>query len=147
MKTEKIHIVLIQNNPKEYALFRKVFSQIKIENTLILFQQCEELMQYLTTGAIQRHLLIFDLGLPDRSGIDCIKEVKQNPDLKSVVTALYTPTSAPEIVEEAFLAGTNIYLTKPATMEEFNRMLTEAIYMTWQYFTDGLDLQHFMKKY
>jgi two-component system response regulator DevR len=73
---------------------------------------------------VQPDVVLLDLHLPDRSGLDVLREIRDRfPDLPVVIL---TMSDQPEYVEEAVRAGATGYLVKNAPQPEISRALTAA---------------------
>lgn len=111
---------------------------------------CEDglsLMKYLQNTEEIPHILFLDLNMPEKSGIDCLKEIKNDPRLKDITIAIYSSFSIPSTIEQTFVLGANVYIKKPNDFESLRKILTEIVYINWQYITDGLNKENFMMNY
>ena len=63
-------------------------------------------------------LILLDLGLPDRDGLDLFRELKQDPHLLDVPVMILSATTEVERKVEAFRLGASDYVTKPFSPEE-----------------------------
>lgn len=59
-------------------------------------------------------LLLLDVMLPDTNGLEILKQVKQNPDTKTLKTILLTNLGQDAIIKQGFELGTDRYLIKMA---------------------------------
>ena len=61
-------------------------------------------------------LILMDIGLPDMSGIDAARSIKENPSTKHLPIIAYTAWSTRSWMEQAANAGIAAYLVKPVPM-------------------------------
>ena len=64
------------------------------------------------------HLIILDIQMPGKNGIDVCKELKTNPDTKTIPIILNTCRSEKEDIIEGLNAGADDYLIKPFNSNE-----------------------------
>jgi CheY-like chemotaxis protein len=64
-------------------------------------------------------LILLDLNLPDMTGIDILKRVKQNPHLKTAPVVVLTTTDDAVEIKRCYELGCNVYITKPVNYENF----------------------------
>jgi len=64
-------------------------------------------------------LILLDLNLPDMTGIDILKRVKQNPYLKTAPVVVLTTTDDAVEIKRCYELGCNVYITKPVNYENF----------------------------
>jgi CheY-like chemotaxis protein len=60
-------------------------------------------------------LIVLDLKLPRLGGLEAVRAIRSNPELKRIPVIALTDEADPEAVAAAYDAGVNTYLTKPVT--------------------------------
>ena len=60
-------------------------------------------------------LIVLDLKLPKLGGIEAVRAITSNPDLRRIPVVALTDDGDPESVAAAYDAGVNTYLSKPVT--------------------------------
>ena len=60
-------------------------------------------------------LIVLDLKLPKLAGVEAVRAIKSNPDLRRIPVVALTDEADPETVAAAYDAGVNTYLSKPVT--------------------------------
>lgn len=63
------------------------------------------------------HFVISDWNMPNMSGIDLVKAIRQDPALKIIPFIMLTAQAEQKHVMEAIQAGANTYMVKPFTAE------------------------------
>lgn len=63
-------------------------------------------------------LIILDLMLPDKSGVDICREIKSNPQIKAIPIIMLTARSSEEDRVRGFEAGAEDYVVKPFSPKE-----------------------------
>lgn len=58
-------------------------------------------------------LLVLDLGLPDRPGLDVVRTLREDPDLADIPVVALTGRVGPREEQECLAAGCDRYLAKP----------------------------------
>jgi CheY-like chemotaxis protein len=64
-------------------------------------------------------LILLDLNLPDMTGIDILRRVKENQHLKFVPVVVLTTTDDSHEIKRCYELGCNVYITKPVNYENF----------------------------
>jgi len=67
----------------------------------------------LLAGALRPDLLLLDVGLPDRSGLEVCAELKREPELAAMKIVMLTAAAQEADVRRGLAAGADQYLTKP----------------------------------
>jgi two-component system, OmpR family, alkaline phosphatase synthesis response regulator PhoP len=79
---------------------------------------------------IQRHrpgLVLLDVQMPGRSGLEVLRLVKADPDLKATRVILLTSKAQETDVEVGLMAGADFYLTKPFSPLDLLTRVEEAL--------------------
>lgn len=58
-------------------------------------------------------IILLDIMMPEIDGIEVCQRLKDNPKTRDIPIIMVTTKGQPELVEKAFLAECNDYLTKP----------------------------------
>lgn len=147
MAEDFIHIILADDDEDDRDFFAEAFSEIKIKTKVNLFNDGQQLMNYLLKAdAVLPHILFLDLNMPIKSGIECLHEIKQEAHLKDIAIAIYSTSASDEDIEETFVNGANIYIKKPNDFGTLKKVLSDVVTLNWQYQTSGLNKDNFLLK-
>ena len=69
----------------------------------------------------QPDLMVLDIGLPDMSGLEVNRRLKQNPATSSIPVLLFTVRSELDLVNKALASGAVGYTVKPFDPDQFLR--------------------------
>lgn len=72
-------------------------------------------------------LILLDLNLPKMSGIEFLREVRADPDLKSLRIIVLTSSNEPRDREAAFQYDVDDYIVKPHSFDEFSRAMATIL--------------------
>lgn len=121
---EPIEILLVEDNPGDIRLIKEVLKEGKVLNNLILAKDGVEAMEILENRDIPKPaLILLDLNLPRKNGLEVLAEVKNNPELRTIPVIVLTTSSAEEDIVRSYDLFANAYLTKPVELEEFIRLV------------------------
>ena len=70
-------------------------------------------------------LILSDWNMPNMTGIELLKKVREDARTKHLTFVLVTAESEKEQVMEAIKLGVSTYLTKPFTQESFNEKIEQ----------------------
>ncbi len=79
---------------------------------------------------INPKLILLDLKMPKVSGMQVLKKVKSDPDLKSIPVVILTSSKEDPDVAECYALGANSYIVKPVDSNNFFLAIKE-IGMYW----------------
>lgn len=141
---DSMHILLADDDEDDRTFFSEAIQELKMNNKLTLFKDGNELMDYLVHPDIRLpHVLFLDLNMPGKTGIDCLKEIRANIRFKDVSIAIYSTSSSEKDIEDTFIEGANIYITKPNDFSSLKKVIQEVVNMNWQFHSSGLNIETF----
>jgi CheY-like chemotaxis protein len=124
---EKEVIILIAEDDDGHAtLIQRNLKRAGIVNEIIRFKDGQEVLDYLFQkgeGAKRESgkslLLLLDIRMPKVDGVEVLKQVKANEELKKLPVMMITTTDDPREIEHCHKLGCNNYVTKPIDYEKF----------------------------
>ena len=119
-----LHVLLVEDDPGDVLLAKEAFEQSHAPCQLHVASCGEDAIGFLRrTGPCQMAprpgLILLDLNLPGRTGLDVLAEIKADPDLKTIPVVVLTTSQAPEDILRSYQLHTNAYLIKPAGFDRF----------------------------
>lgn len=123
-----IEILLIEDSPSDADLAREVLGQGKILNNLHFVEDGVEAIKFLRKkepylGVPRPDLILLDLHLPKKSGIEVLEEIKTDHNLKLIPVVILSTSSAPEDIVKSYSLHANCYITKPVDFVEFTKVV------------------------
>ena len=64
-------------------------------------------------------LLLLDVNLPDMTGIDILRRIKENEHIRRTPVVVLTTTDDEKEIQRCYDLGCNVYITKPVNYENF----------------------------
>lgn len=121
-----VKIVMIEDDEGHARLIERNIRRSGVNNDIIPFATGTEAVNYLfgADGTANQHkgqalLILLDLNLPDMTGIDILRRVKDNATLKSAPVVVLTTTDDAQEIKRCYELGCNVYITKPVNYENF----------------------------
>jgi chemotaxis family two-component system response regulator Rcp1 len=119
-----IDILLVEDNPGDIRLTQETLTSSKMHNNVIVVNNGEEALAYLyRRGKYQNascpDLIILDLNLPKKGGLEVLEQVKEDPELKHIPIVILTSSKAEEDILKTYNLHANCYVTKPLDLEQF----------------------------
>jgi CheY-like chemotaxis protein len=124
--TLPVTIIMIEDDEGHARLIERNIRRSGVNNEIIPFTNGTDAMTYLFgpdgSGFVhkgQALLILLDLNLPDMTGIDILRQVKENKFLKSAPVVILTTTDDSQEIKRCYELGCNVYITKPVNYESF----------------------------
>ena len=103
------HVLVVDDDPEQLALLDTLLTP----NGLILTLVDNPRRFWETLEETQPDLIIFDLDMPEFSGLDLCRMLRTDPLHEGLPVLFLTVRSDPEVIEEIFAAGADDYVPKP----------------------------------
>jgi CheY-like chemotaxis protein len=131
MENYKELIILIAEDDDGHAeLIKDGLENSGVCNKIVRFSNGDETWQFLSgEGAgIKRdtnknYLLLLDINMPGMDGVEVLRRIKVNSELKEIPVMMLTTTDDPREVEACYKLGCNLYITKPVDFKKFAETL------------------------
>lgn len=134
-------ILLIEDNPDHAELVMRTMEDCSVLNRIVHLEDGEAALDYLYGRGMYSdrrsyplpHLMLLDLRLPKVSGLEVLKQVKEDSELRALPVVILTTSDADRDLASAYEYHANSYLTKPVDFEDFSRMLKDLgfFWLAW----------------
>jgi CheY-like chemotaxis protein len=119
-----INVLLVEDDEGDALIIREAFEYYKIRNELNVVTDGEAAIQFLRqtgpyAGMPRPGLILLDVNLPRRNGLQVLAELKQDPDLLVIPVVMLTTSRAEEDILRSYALHANAFVTKPVDFEHF----------------------------
>jgi CheY-like chemotaxis protein len=119
-----VDVLLVEDDPGDVLMTREAFEHHKIHNQLHVVNDGEQAIQFLRqlgeyAGAPRPGLILLDLNLPRRDGLEVLAELKGDPELRVIPVVILTTSQADEDILRSYALHANAYVSKPVDFERF----------------------------
>lgn len=130
-----INILLVEDNPGDVELTEDALRKSKVATKVSVVTDGEDAMDYLRQqNAYQDEtmpdLVLLDLNLPRKDGMEVLREMKDDPNLKHIPVVVLTTSEAERDILASYELGANCFISKPVDLTEF-RKVVESIDDFW----------------
>jgi CheY-like chemotaxis protein len=145
-----ITILMADDDADDRLLTKEALEEARLANDLHFVRDGEELMDYLQhrgaysdpDTAPRPGVILLDLNMPRKDGRQALREIKNDPNLRSIPVVVLTTSKMDEDIHRSYDLGASSYITKPVTfdglvevMRSFGRYWLEIVELP-----DGLEV-------
>ncbi len=123
-RVEDAHVMIIDDEPINIKLVRKVLGEIGYSHFTGVTNSCDAMME-IRKG--QPDLLLLDIMMPHVDGLEILEAVKATPDLKNIPVLIFTASSDRATKLEALDLGALDFLAKPVDRMELIPRVRNAL--------------------
>ena len=130
-KREPICILMADDDPDDCELTREALVESRLANQVYSVGDGVELMDFLyhrgqftdSCNSPRPGLILLDLNMPRKDGWEALREIKGDPDLRSIPVVVLTVSEAEIDVHRSYDLGATAFAIKPVTFEELVQII------------------------
>ena len=128
---ELVPVLLVEDNYSDVLLIQRAFRQANVDPPISIVDNGDEAIAYLSRQGkyadCQQYLfpvlILLDLKLPRRSGLEVLAWIRQQPELRRLLVVVLTSSQENSDLSKAYDLGANSYLVKPIDFNDFVNMI------------------------
>jgi two-component system, chemotaxis family, response regulator Rcp1 len=118
-----IKVLLVEDNLGDVTLIMEAFKGSKRDIQLTRVKDGVEALDYLRRKGRYDHseqpdLILLDLNMPKKPGLEVLEEIKSDPKLKDIPVVVLTNSKLDTDVRKAYESRANFYMVKPTDLDE-----------------------------
>ncbi len=130
-----IEILMAEDSPTDQMIAEEAIRSSKLLNRVHTVSNGEKVLEFLRregeyAKAPRPDLILLDLNMPRKSGLEVLAEIKAHPDWKSIPVVILTASKSEQDVMAAYGHHANCYIVKPVDFEQFVKVV-RAIENFW----------------
>ncbi len=123
-------VLLVEDDPGDVLMTREAFDHYHVPNTLHVVGDGEQALEFLhRSGAYgdapRPTLILLDLNLPRRNGLEVLADLKGDRQLMSIPVVVLTTSRAQEDILRSYALHANAYVSKPVDFERFDHAIRD----------------------
>lgn len=116
-----LHILLVDDDQVDVMNVQRAFAQSRFTNPVHVAGDGIEALKKLRDGSIgsSRLIVLMDLNMPRMNGIECLAEIRKDPELQSTSVVVLTTSNEERDKVDAYRLNVAGYLLKPVQFPAF----------------------------
>jgi CheY-like chemotaxis protein len=132
---DAIDVLLVEDDAGDVLLTTEAFEHHRSHDILHVVRDGEQAIRFLRrtgefTEVPRPGLILLDLNLPRRTGLEVLADVKSDADLNSIPVVVLTTSQADEDIARSYALHANAYVSKPVDFQHF----TDAVRQIHDFF-------------
>jgi CheY-like chemotaxis protein len=119
-------ILFAEDDPNDIELTMMALEEYNLANEVVSVKNGVEALDYLyQRGRFENRpeghplLVLLDNKMPKKSGLDVLREIKSDPDLKKIPVVMLTSSKEDRDILDSYDLGVNAYVVKPVIFHDF----------------------------
>ncbi|QOJ22826.1 MAG: response regulator [Gammaproteobacteria bacterium] len=116
-------ILMIDDNPTDVLLIKEAFAFCEANSEVHVAEDGVYALEFLKRQGEYAHaprpdIILLDLNMPRKSGLEVLTELKSNPELMTIPVIIYTSSITKEDVKAAYHHHANSYIRKSVDFDD-----------------------------
>jgi len=123
---KEVIVLLAEDDPGHASLIRRNLARAGLTNQIIHFKDGQEILDFLFQRSADSkrephtsYLLLLDIRMPKVDGVEVLRQIKQDKELRKMPIIMITTTDDPREVEHCHSLGCSHYIVKPIDYDRF----------------------------
>jgi CheY-like chemotaxis protein len=124
--TKEVVILIADDDAGHTRLIEKNLQRAGLHNPILRFENGQDILDFLAgrgegpkRAADTPYLLLLDIRMPKVDGVEVLRQLKADPQLRKLPVSMLTTTDDPREVARCHELGCNNYIVKPVGYEKF----------------------------
>jgi CheY-like chemotaxis protein len=126
------HIFVADDDEDDRMLFEEVVKDLPYLVHLTMARDGDETIKTLLQLTALPDVLFLDLNMPIKNGLDCLIEIKTIKKIRSIPVIIFSTSSYPGAINQAYDAGAHLYIRKPNDFLNFKRSIQYVLSIAWK---------------
>jgi CheY-like chemotaxis protein len=135
---DAVEILLVEDNPIDVELTKHAFKKAQIRNPLHVVNDGEAALDFVFARgsyadrlkARPPQLILLDLNLPGKSGLEVLREIKDDERTQDIPVIILTISDRDQDIDECRRLGAETYIVKPVSFQNFSKV-TSVLSLSW----------------
>ena len=132
--TDIVEVLLVEDNPYDAELTIRALKKQHLANKLFHVQDGAEALDFLFARGnyegrridISPKVVLLDLKLPKVNGLEVLRAMKNDPNLRSIPVVMVTSSAEDPDIRAAYDLGANGYVIKPVHFDAFIEAMSKV---------------------
>jgi CheY-like chemotaxis protein len=122
-----LNILLVEDDQDDVELMQDALRDNSVDFTMEVVRQGDKVIPFLKMCKNFPNIILLDLNLPKMHGREVLSRIKLSEEFKHIPVAILTTSSSKSEKEFCISAGATDFLTKPSTVEGFNKTIQSIV--------------------
>jgi CheY-like chemotaxis protein len=130
--TKEVVILIADDDAGHARLIEKNLQRAGLHNSVQRFENGQDILDFLfRRGAGPKrvadspYLLLLDIRMPKVDGVEVLRQIKADPELRKLPVSMLTTTDDPREVARCHELGCSNYIVKPVDYEKFSEAINQ----------------------
>ena len=124
------NIILAEDDIDDQNIFQIALQEIDSSIQTQFVSNGRELLSLLQS--YKPDLLFLDLDMPYKNGLECLIEIRNDPNLEKIPVIVFSSTTKPSNIQTAYEMGANLFFIKPPIYSDYLSSIKAIFKLNWE---------------
>ena len=120
-----VEILLVEDSEADAELTTRALRKGRVVNTLHVARDGQEAIDFLAAATELPKVVLLDLKLPKKSGIEVLEWIRSQPRSKVLPVVMLTSSREEPDIAKCYALGVNSYIVKPVEFDAFAKAVID----------------------
>jgi two-component system response regulator len=130
----EVEVLLVEDNASDAELTQRALKKNRLSSLIEVVTDGEEALGFIFSRgryserdmSLGPRLILLDLKLPLVSGLEVLKEIKNDARTKAIPVVVLTSSAEDSDICESYQLGANSYIVKPFDFDDYSKAVAEV---------------------
>ena len=128
-----IRILLVEDDDDDVEMVRYALNDYKVTHELQVIANGGTAATLFADCTVTPDIIVLDINLPQRTGTELIKVIRNNPHLAATPIVMYSTANDKAIIDTCLRLGANRFIVKPTNFKDVHGVVNVIIELTGYY--------------
>jgi CheY-like chemotaxis protein len=130
--TREVVILVADDDAGHARLIEKNLQRVGLHNSMLRFENGQDILDFLFHRSKDpkrandtAYMLLLDIRMPKVDGVEVLRQIKADPELRKLPVIMLTTTDDPREVSRCHGLGCSNYIVKPVDYEKFSEAIKQ----------------------
>ncbi|MEO8030480.1 MAG: response regulator [Gemmatimonadota bacterium] len=118
-------ILLVEDSDADAELTTRALRKGRVVNPIHLARDGQEAIDFLAAAATLPRVVLLDLKLPKKSGIEVLEWIRAEPRTRTLPVVMLTSSREEPDIARCYALGVNSYIVKPVEFDAFAKAVVD----------------------
>ncbi|HEX8515721.1 MAG TPA: response regulator [Bacteroidia bacterium] len=127
------NLIVADDDPDDQLMLKEIISEYSSLIKTTCISDGKKLMEHLTVEK-PPDLLLLDLNMPYKSGIQCLNEIRADKKLRALPIVVFSTSRNMQDIELCFSGGAHLFYSKPWDLKSCRALIHSILEIDWSVF-------------
>ncbi len=115
-------VLIVEDNPADVYLVCEALRHYGVSALVVTMTDGESAICYIQNGTVRPDVVVLDLNLPKRSGVQILEFIRSTPKYNEIPVIVFTSSLSEQDSSRIVALGVTACMQKSLDLDEFNRI-------------------------